>query len=466
MKAHKTNLLTREREILAREAALQEKDTHLTVLLAQKDQEILSLQRMVSQFQQQSRGHQDLQAQIEQAVARREEELRLLVAKREEEVALAMTRREEEIIASVNQREVALSEAWAAREQQIREEVDSRVQWVLQREAELNEESETLQTAKAQLEERVKKWEERGIKGKVSISTRRRSDLLRGRRDKAPLEEVKNILEPCLPRTSSDRSTPQQRCPSPFPPFATPASRHGNQLQNFPSAMKGVVMTNTGELLATPAPGELAKLFVESPKVGLNFTKIFEFASEEPLSDNDEDPSPPPSPTSRKDMKSCDIKENSNPAPPTRIRRPSIRTSRSSTLEKLPSSFSDPGSLSQPSPTVKPLPHPHLHHASTAPATLRPSQRNQNGPEYDLQDEENLPSPFLKRAERAATVNKRPSNGNLLRAVAAANNIGRRGTTSKSNPGPDEHPTPTSSRSSVASKKGGEVKKSQERVTT
>jgi len=59
--------------------------------------------------------------------------------------------------------------------------------------------------------------------------------------------------------------------------------------------------------------------------------------------------------------------------------------------------------------------------------------------EYDLGDEENLPSPFLKRIDRvgpikpattntmssAATKLKRNS-GLLLRAVAAANNVGRR----------------------------------------
>jgi len=80
-------------------------------------------------------------------------------------------------------------------------------------------------------------------------------------------------------------------------------------------------------------------------------------------------------------------------------------------------------------------------------------------PEYDFTDEENLPSPFLKKNDKsssqakatgsvgamtnltaiapakstsststAARGKRRPSSGLLLRAVAAANNAGRRGT--------------------------------------
>ena len=48
-----------------------------------------------------------------------------------------------------------------------------------------------------------------------------------------------------------------------------------------PSAMNGVILTTTGETVATPTPAELAKLFVDTPKVGLNFAKIFDFDTEE-----------------------------------------------------------------------------------------------------------------------------------------------------------------------------------------
>ena len=41
----------------------------------------------------------------------------------------------------------------------------------------------------------------------------------------------------------------------------------------MPSATKGVVLTSTGEILATPSPTERVNLFNRSPKVGLNFGK-------------------------------------------------------------------------------------------------------------------------------------------------------------------------------------------------
>jgi NIMA (never in mitosis gene a)-related kinase 2 len=41
--------------------------------------------------------------------------------------------------------------------------------------------------------------------------------------------------------------------------------------------MKGVVLTSTGEKLATPSQAVLMNLFKWSPKVGLNFAKIFDF---------------------------------------------------------------------------------------------------------------------------------------------------------------------------------------------
>jgi NIMA (never in mitosis gene a)-related kinase len=48
-----------------------------------------------------------------------------------------------------------------------------------------------------------------------------------------------------------------------------------NYTDTLPSATKGVILTATGETLATPSPNELANLFNQSPRVGLGFTKIF-----------------------------------------------------------------------------------------------------------------------------------------------------------------------------------------------
>jgi hypothetical protein len=75
--------------------------------------------------------------------------------------------------------------------------------------------------------------------------------------------------------------------------------------QLFPSDMKGVVLTTTGKMLSTPAPSELAKLFDASPKVGLNFAKIFNFDENkkraEKCPEAVADHSPPPSSSYRKE---------------------------------------------------------------------------------------------------------------------------------------------------------------------
>ena len=73
------------------------------------------------------------------------------------------------------------------------------------------------------------------------------------------------------------------------------------QMDYMPSAMTGVVLT----LLSTPSPAELVNLFKRSPKVGLNFGKIFDF--EEGDSGESQErhevsaSSPPPSPSPRKE---------------------------------------------------------------------------------------------------------------------------------------------------------------------
>ena len=300
-----------------------------------------------------------------------------------------------------------------------------------------------------------------------------------------------------------------------------------------PSAMKGVALTSTGEILATPTPAELVNLFKCSPKVGLNFSKIFDFeegdSREKEVEEQHEDDgaSPPPSPGSRKerakdkdkdkdDALSGNLTSSSDTSaantrkqpivvavpPPTRICRPSIcsshRASRSepamlSTSTSDSAGFNDiddnGASTSNGHGQAKPLPHPHLRPpesssnlaaaAAVAMSLPIPVPRGHPLPEYDFADEENLPSPFLKRVDKAATkdvavavaapsssipsngvvtsgpsssskgpqsahggsglgsssvslsskVKRRGSSGLLLRAVAAANNI-RQGTPS------------------------------------
>ncbi len=263
--------------------------------------------------------------------------------------------------------------------------------------------------------------------------------------------------------------------------------------------MKGVVLTTTGETLSTPAPSELSKLFDASPKVGLNFAKIFDFDENEKRAEKHQavaDHSPPPSPSSRKEREKEKAKErdqdkddvyettgstnSSTPTTsttqlgpqPTRIRRPSIRSSTRADTNGRPTtistSVSEPGisssssssSLASQGHRPKPLPHPHLR-PSTSNSNLTslaraaglpiPVPRDHPSPEYDFSDEENLPSPFLKKIDNrglikpavaagtssSATVKLKRNSGLLLRAVAAANNLGRRSHA--------EHPAPVTS---------------------
>ncbi|KAG6856722.1 hypothetical protein H0H87_001511 [Tephrocybe sp. NHM501043] len=380
-----------------------------------------------------------------------------------------MARREEEIMEAVRKREAEVCEAWVTREKEIRKEfednvkvVEERVDWVQAKEEELKVEEARLEAWQAEIDEKIANWED---------------SLAKGRKEKMPLEEIKNIATrhpddvPHQQRRKNDIPTPRPSRKA-FPSLSTPISRT-TKLESMPSAMKGVVLTSTGEILTTPTPAELVNLFQNSPRVGLNFTKIFDFedgnddyelgkrAPSTPATDAEA--SPPPSPSTRKEKQSVRTKSRRraassdtgstapsptistssiSTAPPTRLRRPSIRSKapmkRSTTLATLPTSSSDPSSLSSGSASAstsqivpKPLPPPHL--ANTTTRTLA-APRPQPIAEYDLADEENLPSPFLKRnLDRAPpirapvqSVRKRPSSGHALRAVAAANAAGKR----------------------------------------
>ena len=98
-----------------------------------------------------------MEVAVKQAIARREEELRVLVMKREEEVAVAIAKREEEIMEAVRNREAEVDAACVQREELIKKEVDERIQWVLARENELKAQEIRLEEVKRELEESAKK---------------------------------------------------------------------------------------------------------------------------------------------------------------------------------------------------------------------------------------------------------------------------------------------------------------------
>ena len=243
-------------------------------------------------------------------------------------------------------------------------------------------------------------------------------------------------------RESVSQPTPRLLSSTRILALETPISRPA-YIDFVPSAMKGVVLTSTGETLATPSQAELSNLFKCSPKVGLNFAKIFDFEggdhdgtpTKERRNDGEE-ADRPPSPSSRKSKeqqkKERDEQTESSSSTsstsdssttttqvsvvaPTRLRRPSIRSSTRPTHTRsgtLPASTSEPAFLTMipPSSTQpKPLPHPHLRpsksisNLASNPPTMTqvpamPDHRP--APEYDFTNEENLPSPFLKKTEK------------------------------------------------------------------
>ena len=93
----------------------------------------MSLQQLVVPIQQQQQqfSRQDVEVAVKQAIARREEELRIFVMQMEEEVEAAIAEREE-ILEAVRNGEAEVDAACVQREELIKK-VDKWIQWVLAR---------------------------------------------------------------------------------------------------------------------------------------------------------------------------------------------------------------------------------------------------------------------------------------------------------------------------------------------
>ena len=312
VKTHKASILARERDVAAREASLLSREsqlTTLTTLLATKETELVSLRALLST------AETNHQRKVREALLKREEELRAQVLKHEAEVALRMARREEEIMEAVQKREEEIGCMWARWERETREEmcraVEERMEWVKVRTEELEREKVEVERMRVEMEERLGRVDE--VEGE---SKRRRSSLGSSRCGRSesyqPLEEVKNLIAPLRFSLSGDSSseffnqTPIRPSSSSSssstlkqtkqPTFETPINRtEGTSLPEMPSAMKGVILTSTGESLQTPRThththmynvadsSEVSRLFEETPRVSLNFAKIFDFEEGETL---------------------------------------------------------------------------------------------------------------------------------------------------------------------------------------
>ncbi|KAH9932626.1 kinase-like domain-containing protein [Fomitopsis serialis] len=292
VKSHRSAVIAKERDLAARESAVAQRENSLQTLLSQKETEIAALRNSLNTAQSSLSSIQAaFETTLAERVRHREQELRALVAAQEAEVAARMARREEEIMAAVRAREEEIARMWAEWEAKTREAmgaaVEQRMEWVRAQAGEVEGERTRLEEVKHELERRM-----------AEVERAERERERRGARagmGKTPLEEVKNLLAPLariadtpvrpvasLTRASSVFETPRppalmKTTPS-FPEDIAP-----------PSAMKGVILTATGEPVATPSPAELAKLFVNTPKVGLNFARIFDFDSEDEEDEEDEE---------------------------------------------------------------------------------------------------------------------------------------------------------------------------------
>jgi len=169
VKTHRAAVIEKEREISARETALAEREAKLTALVAEKDAEIHRLHNLVSTAQSQ------LDARIREETDRREEELRVAIRKCEVEVSATMARREEEILSAGWLREQEIIGAWRSRKEQIKEAeemIAERRQWIAAKETDL----------------------EAKLLGLFSQE-------FKGRKEKTPLEVLKNVLAPLVKMT-------------------------------------------------------------------------------------------------------------------------------------------------------------------------------------------------------------------------------------------------------------------------
>ncbi|KAI0291630.1 kinase-like domain-containing protein [Multifurca ochricompacta] len=502
VKTHKSSLVERERELVARESALVARETAQNAVISQKDSEIAALQTQLTELV------ASIATQMEQAVAAREVELRRAVLEYEKVVELRVQRREEEVMEAVRVREAELCEAWQ------RQEVTLRAACEAELEERWRIEHNKLKRMKDEIEEKARAIEESQQKGQ--------------KKEKTPLEEVKNILAPLAQLTRDPQSTPRPNMTSP-----TRSTRR-------------VILTATGESLETPTPTKFVDLLLtDSPRVGgarvgaggsLGFAKIFDFDRlDEEEESGDENGGgvgggkgstrTPRSPSKRK-AEAVQVqvqvqaqaqaptltRANSaprspskrNPTPPSqstgRFRRPSV------------SSRSRNQSQSQGSRTKAPAAAdaPNLEDSTVTPSSSTSSTSFTSfshlpppllllpvavaTPMYDLHDEENLPSPFLRRIEREGggagsgsggaigmmmamaqgkctyddndddTRLKRPSGANLLRVAAAANNAKAAVATTTTNADASAKVTGTgtvarSSSSMVVKRAGGEARK-------
>lgn len=155
MKVHKAALIDRERELIARESAFAAHEAAQNVAISQKDSEIFALQARLNELT------TSVASLVQQAVSRREEELRSAVLEYEKVVESRVQRREEEVMQAVRAREAELLDAWQSHEAAVRVACQAELEerWRI--------EQDKLQRMKEEIEERARAIEESQQKGTI-----------------------------------------------------------------------------------------------------------------------------------------------------------------------------------------------------------------------------------------------------------------------------------------------------------
>ncbi|KII86009.1 hypothetical protein PLICRDRAFT_114968 [Plicaturopsis crispa FD-325 SS-3] len=274
VKSHKATLLAREDELRVREARLAE-------VLASKDAALRDLRARQKASEDENA---ELRNVIAQQSARIEEQSKLLQDQSEHQLKL---QREHE--ASLAALITHANSAWAAREAEIQEA------WAA-RESEIRDEMVALFDARAQLSAETQRLTKEF--GGTDIDTVAPGDVKEGLQS---LTRIVEALDTPVRISSSDRKPKAKALPRHLRPSTETPLR--SQPGYAPaSAMKGVVLTSTGEPLTTPTPSELAQLFAGTPSPSLR-TDRFSFDS--PREDDDEEAPASPSERGRPRIQRC-----------------------------------------------------------------------------------------------------------------------------------------------------------------
>jgi NIMA (never in mitosis gene a)-related kinase len=167
VKVHKSALIDRERELIARESAFASHEAAQIAAISQKDNEIFALQARLNEVT------ASVASLVQQAVTRREEELRSAVLEYEKVVESRVQRREEEIMEAVRVREAELFEAWQSHEVVVRAACQAELEerWRM--------EQDKIRRMKEEIEEKARVIEESQQKGTIPSVEVSSSDVCR-----------------------------------------------------------------------------------------------------------------------------------------------------------------------------------------------------------------------------------------------------------------------------------------------